>query len=286
MRFVVTLLALLVLPHDGGALSESVAHGTIVCFVPYKDGAMFVSESREIIANEGFCDGQPKVFTVKNHRHLMFSMTGNTSLISGKGGCESLLGNARVIDFRRSAITALESFNGPVTSEKFEMVKKSIQVAVEKELPRRPALVDSHLGVLTFMVVERANHKTTYRSFRVGSADHKETQISENIDWDLADTDTLTDKMQVYGGGSSCLGFALSPDGRKYLNQNAFENLNWARSKKISVQQVDREHAAQLGREMVLAAIRISDLLPKMNCHVGGEVKVFDLTDAGVKQLE
>jgi hypothetical protein len=97
-------------------------HGTLVVFVPTKDGLIVAADSRVTVTHDFYCDGCQKIYPLVNHPRSVIAVTGLGSFIANdtKITCEDLRQHhVRSVEFDMVGQTFLDAHKGDITEKIF-----------------------------------------------------------------------------------------------------------------------------------------------------------------------
>jgi hypothetical protein len=257
--------------------------GTMLVFIPSREGIVVASDSREILANGSYCDGQDKIFVLRKPPRSLIAMSGSHSVTTAPANadaCAFLRSAKAKVDFRDMSKSFLESWQGPITKETVQKLGAVLQEKIEQLLPAYPGLVDeSNGGILNFSFVQYLPQRKTitYASFEIASLDKRKTIKRSEFFATIHNDDGELDNAHL-AGTTECFQKAISPEGRKLLGPALLRSYDYYVQKRPTVGQVTQEDAISLARDLIDLTIRYSALFPESNCRkTGGPIKIFAL---------
>jgi len=284
-RLAPTLLTLLIalIPWDSertNKLDVSV-EGTILAFIPARDGIIVASDSRETLGNGLHCDGQDKIFTLTEYPLSVFAMSGSYGLLTAPANEDAcaFLRSARVkVDFRAVAKTFLESRQGPITKDTLNKLEALLREEIEKLLPTNPELVGGDGGILSFSFVKYVHQQktVTYAAFEITSVDKRNTTIQSEVFTTIHNDEDELQNIRL-AGKTVCFLNATSAEGRKVLGSGFLRSYDYYVQTRPTVGEFTQEDAVLLARDVIDSTVRYSTLFPGSDCGTGGPTKILAL---------
>jgi len=214
-------------------------------------------------------------------------MTGNYTITTSPRnltGCAYLNSKVYDVDFRKTMRDFLSESKQPLTQKRLYQAEKLLKTEIEKYLPQYPKLVDTDGGIISVTIVEGVKEGTIFGSFRIVSHDKKTGIIAEEAFHLIQNNESEFENAHITTK-ADCLAISKSAAGRKYLSVDALKTFDEAIAARPTVGQTRKKDAVEMVREIISSTITISKNLPKLECKVGGPIKMFDLNDQKVMQL-
>lgn len=258
--------------------------GSLVVFVPTKDGMIVAADSRStLFENETYCDGVDKVFPLRNHPRSLIAMAGSegvrissmSSLSSPHADACALLKNSpKIIDFRDIAQDYLATAKEPINEGAMRGLEATLTRRIDSVLP--DAGLSEPILSFAFSQYMPSQKAVVSGAFDVGRKDARKSEIERETFRRIDLTDDVMRSMTILSK-TDCLRQAFSPQGRLALGKLDLQAYDAFFNRKPAVYQASADEGAAFARGIITGTVVYSDTYPALKCGVGGPIKIYRL---------
>jgi hypothetical protein len=258
-----------------------IARGTLIVYVPTKDGMVVAADSRRTISGTTtHCDDAEKIIPLKNHPRAVVANTGFSEVRDTTDTCDYAKTHPPKLSIGMLARDFLDAQHGDIREETFTSLAHQLLKRLQT-LPKPPE--PNHEGVileLTFGQYEANSHVAILAWFDICQDTPRTNHYSVCIHkWtEIVQTDPK--KIQDFGD-TQCFTEALTATGRQLLGPQFLNDFNhFTRTGPRTVAGVTHEEALAAAVDLIKSAEKISDLAVDSNCHIGGPIRAMLLDES------
>jgi hypothetical protein len=289
MRWFFLLLTALFTSHlfgpDTQAQSETptneipvfIFNGTLIVYVPAKDGMVVAADSRARVGSEN-CDDTTKIVPLIKHPRSVVAVAGFDviqTIPDGSDPCEYRKTHPPNIMFSELARDYLDSQNGEIDEKTLGNLEKEILNKLQIYNAERPVrgVRPGPLIAVTFGSYDPKNNVSTYGDFEVFTDGSNQFSVGER-NWRRVNQ---ADSIGFFPRGAvPCASLALSPEGKQLLGQEYLKERDYVLSHYKTVSQITNETALAFALDIIRSVERLGEL--KINAPypcdvVGGPVR-------------